>query len=252
MAGAMPEKVATANDAGARQAAEAVARRSYRKLLALLTARTRDVAGAEDALSSAFAAALVDWPASGVPRNPEAWVLAVARRRCIDAARRRRSAEQATGHLRLLAEETLAAAARPDERSALTFVCAHPAIEPALRAPLVLQTLFGFDAAAIGPAFLVSPAGMSQRLVRAKKKIREAGFRFEVPGDAELAARRDALREAIGAALRGLRDRRRERGGPSDPAVRGLGSLGRPGGRMERSGFGGAAARRSPKAAISS
>ena len=197
----MPEKVATPDDAIAREAAEAVARRSYRRLVALLTARTRDVAGAEDALSSAFAAALVDWPASGVPRNPEAWVLAVARRRCIDAARRRRSAEQAAGHLRLMAEESEAATERPDEGFALTFVCAHPAIDPALRAPLILQTLLGFDAAAIGSAFLVSAAGMSQRLVRAKKKVREAGFRFEAPGGAELAARRDAVREAIGAAL---------------------------------------------------
>jgi RNA polymerase sigma-70 factor (ECF subfamily) len=197
----MPEKVATPDAAAAREAVEAVARRSYRRLVALLTARTRDVAGAEDALSSAFAAALVDWPASGVPRNPEAWVLAVARRRGIDAARRRRSAEQAAGHLRLMAEETHASAERPDEGFALTFVCAHPGIDPGIRAPLILQTLFGFDAAAIGSAFRVSPAGMSQRLVRAKKKIREAGLRFEGPGSAEVAARRDAVRDAIGAAF---------------------------------------------------
>lgn len=103
-----------ASEAVAREAAEAVARRSYGKLVALLTARTRDVAGAEDALSSALATALVDWPASGVPRNPEAWVLAVARRRCIDAARRRRSAETAAGHLRLMAEEIEAGTERPD------------------------------------------------------------------------------------------------------------------------------------------
>ena len=191
-----------AREAVARDAAEAVARRSYGKLVALLVARTRDVAGAEDALSSALATALADWPASGVPRDPEAWVLAVARRKCIDAARRRRSAEQAAGHLRLLAEELEAATERPDERCALTFVCAHPAIDPAVRAPLLLQILFGFDAAAIGSAFRVSPAGMSQRLVRAKKKIRAAGLRLEVPGRAELAARRDAVREAIGTAFR--------------------------------------------------
>ena len=130
--------------------------------------------------SSALATALADWPASGVPRNPEAW-LAVARRKCIDAARRRRSAEQAAGHLRLLAEESEAATERPDERCAVTFVCAHPAIDPAIRAPLLLQILFGFDAAAIASAFRVSPAGMSQRLVRAKKKIRAAGLRLEAP-----------------------------------------------------------------------
>src|SRR6202023_2954268 len=104
----------------ARAAAEAVARRSYGKLVAFLAARTRDVAGAEDALSEAFAAALVDWPASGIPASPEAWLMAVARRKMIDAARRRRSHEDAAGHLQLMHEELEAAAARetqiPDQR----------------------------------------------------------------------------------------------------------------------------------------
>jgi RNA polymerase sigma-70 factor (ECF subfamily) len=163
--------MAREGDATAREAAEAVARRSYGKLVALLAARTRDVAGAEDALSDAFAAALVDWPASGVPRNPEAWLLTVARRKGIDAARRRRSAQDAAGHLRLLAEEIEAAAAGgtepSDERLPLMFACAHPALDPGIRAPLVLQTILGFDAASIGSAFLVSPATMGQRLVRA-------------------------------------------------------------------------------------
>jgi RNA polymerase sigma-70 factor, ECF subfamily len=211
----MPETVVRSGDARAHDAAEAVARRSYGRLVALLTARTRDVAGAEDALSSAFAAALVAWPASGVPRNPEAWVLAVARRRWIDAARRRRSAERVAGQLRLMAEELHAATEHPDERCALTFVCSHPAIDPGIRAPLILQALFGFDAAAIGSALSVSPAGMSQRLVRTKKRIRKAGLRFEAPGGAELAARREAVREAIEAAFSkvGRPPARRSRGG---------------------------------------
>ncbi len=80
-----------AADQPAAEAAEAVARRSYGKLVAFLAARTGDVAAAEDALADAFAAALADWPASGIPRNPEAWLMAVARRRLIDAARRRRT-----------------------------------------------------------------------------------------------------------------------------------------------------------------
>ena len=89
----------------ARTTAEAVARRSYGKLVAFLAARTGDVAAAGDALSEAFAAALTDWPAREIPASPEAWLMAVARRRMIDAARRRRSGQDAAGHLRLMAEE---------------------------------------------------------------------------------------------------------------------------------------------------
>jgi RNA polymerase sigma-70 factor (ECF subfamily) len=163
------------------------------------------VAGAEDALSEAFAAALADWPASGVPKTPEGWLLTVARRKWIDATRRRHSAEEAAGHLQLLAEESEAAATvdtwLPDERLSLMFACAHPAIDPGIRAPLILQTLLGFDAAAIGSAFLTSPATMSQRLVRAKRKIREAGIPLEVPEGEDLAPRLDAVLEAIYAAF---------------------------------------------------
>ena len=193
-------------DETARATAEAVARRSYGKLLAFLAARTRDVAGAEDALSDAFAAALADWPASGIPDRPEAWLMTVARRKTIDAVRRRQTGADAAGHLRLMAEEIEAMAADedmsiPDERLRLMFACAHPAISPAIRAPLILQTVLGFDAAAIASAFLVSPAAMSQRLVRAKVKIREAGIPFRVPERELLAERLDAVLEAIYAAF---------------------------------------------------
>src|SRR4051812_44952612 len=93
----------------ARETAEAVARRSYGKLVAFLAARTRDVAGAEDSLSEAFAAALAGWPASGIPKNPEAWLLTAARRRQVDAVRRRKTRSEASDHLRLVAEEMEAA-----------------------------------------------------------------------------------------------------------------------------------------------
>ena len=117
------------NDEHAREAAEAVARRSYGKLVAFLAARTRDVAGAEDALSEAFAAALVDWPARGIPGSPEAWLLAVARRKLIDAARQRHTGAGAAEHLRLMAE--LAA----DEDSEPAHSRRSPVLDVRLRPP---------------------------------------------------------------------------------------------------------------------
>jgi len=189
----------------ARDAAEGVARRSYGKLIAFLSARTRDVAAAEDALAEAFAAALADWPKNGVPQSPEAWLLAVARRKSVDAARRRRTGEQAAEHLKMMQDELDAAATHatdiPDQRLALMFACAHPAIDPAIRAPLILQTILGFDAATIASAFLIAPAAMGQRLARAKQKIARAGVPFRVPARAETAERLDAVLVAIYAAF---------------------------------------------------
>lgn len=190
--------------AKAHAAAEAAARHSYGKLVAYLAARSRDVAGAEDALSEAFAAALAQWPRDGVPAKPEAWLMSVAKRRGIDAVRRRQTTVDARAHLALIAEEAEAMPANhhdiPDERLRLMFACAHPAIEPGIRAPLILQTLLGFDAAAIASAFLVSPATMAQRLVRAKARIKEAGIPFRVPESEEIGERLGAVLEAIYAA----------------------------------------------------
>lgn len=183
--------------ADAANAADAVARRSYGRLVAFLASRTRDVAGAEDALSEAFTAALQHWPADGVPRNPEAWLMAVAKRKMVDAARRRQSGESGAEHLRLLAELGDEGEAQiPDDRLALMFACTHPAIEAGVRAPLMLQAILGFDAAAIGSAFLVAPSTMGQRLVRAKSRIRQTGIPFRVPEQAELRERLSSVLDA--------------------------------------------------------
>jgi RNA polymerase sigma-70 factor (ECF subfamily) len=190
-------------DLSARSTAEAVARRSYGKLIAFLAARTRDVAAAEDALSEAFAAALADWPKQGCPLNPEAWLLTVARRKTIDMARRRHNRETAAEELRILAKGLEAAADQeiPDQRLALLFACAHPAIELGIRSPLMLQVVLGLDAKMVASAFLMSPAAMGKRLVRAKEKIRQAGIPFRIPEREELPERVDAVLEAVYAAF---------------------------------------------------
>jgi RNA polymerase sigma-70 factor, ECF subfamily len=188
----------------AAKAAERVARESYGRLIAWLAARTRDVAAAEDALAEAFVAALRVWPVEGVPRNPDAWLLTVARRRHIDAVRHWQTRRVGDEQPMLMADHVDALGAAlddiPDQRLALMFACAHPAIEPTTRAPLILQTLFGLSAAEIAAAFLVSPPTMSQRLVRAKTRIKEAGIPFRIPDREQLPERLDAVLEAIYAA----------------------------------------------------
>ncbi|HEY2179828.1 MAG TPA: DUF6596 domain-containing protein [Caulobacteraceae bacterium] len=186
------------------RAAERIARESFGRLVALVAARTGDVAAAEDALADAFAAALSQWPTGGVPDNPAAWLLTVARRRATDLARRRAVETGGADHLALMAEELEEAVASPeaipDRRLALMFACAHPAIDRAVRAPLMLQVVLGFSADDIAQAFLVPPATMGQRLVRAKSRIRDAGIPFRTPGREELAERLAAVLEAIYAA----------------------------------------------------
>jgi RNA polymerase sigma-70 factor, ECF subfamily len=183
--------------------AERVARESYGRLLALLTACTRDVAAAEDALADAFAAALTAWPRAGAPDNPEAWLFAAAKRKLIDAARRAQTA--AAGQAEIVRgieeiEEAVSERGAPDRRLALMFACAHPDIDAAARTPLMLQTVLGLSGERIAAAFLVAPAAMSQRLVRAKKRIAESRIPFDVPPPDEWTARLDGVLQAIYAA----------------------------------------------------
>jgi predicted RNA polymerase sigma factor len=183
---------------------ERVARESYGRLVAYLSANTHDVAAAEDALSEALLKALRVWPLDGLPQNPEAWLLTAARNSIIDLIRHQRVVSESEPTLLSLTKESTEinwASEFPDERLKLLFVCAHPAIDPAMHTPLMLQTVLGIDAARIAGAFLVSPKTMGQRLVRAKIKIRDGGIRFEIPQERNLPERLDAVLEAIYAAF---------------------------------------------------
>jgi RNA polymerase sigma-70 factor (ECF subfamily) len=185
-------------DAQVRARAEDVARAAYGKLVAMLASRSGDIIAAEDALSDAFVAALRTWPDRGIPDRPEAWLLTVARNRRTDRARR-------DARLVITDEANDMADAQPtetddpqlDERLKLLFVCAHPAIDPAIRTPLMLQTVLGLEAEQIARAFLVSPSAMAQRLVRAKKKIKSAGIPFVVPEPDAYPERMAAVLEAV-------------------------------------------------------
>jgi RNA polymerase sigma-70 factor (ECF subfamily) len=172
--------------------------------VAYLSVHTQDLAGAEDALSEALLKALTVWPRDGVPQNPEAWLLTTARNSLVDFFRHQRVVLASEPNLLLLTQDLAEATLEtnfPDERLKLLFVCAHPAIDPAMHTPLMLQTVLGLDAVRIAGAFLVSPKTMGQRLVRAKTKIRDGGIRFEVPEQHQLSQRLDAVLEAIYAAF---------------------------------------------------
>jgi RNA polymerase sigma-70 factor (ECF subfamily) len=185
----------------ARITAERVARESYGRLIAILSARTRDIAGAEDALGDALLSALKTWPERGVPANPDAWLLTAARNAAKNVTRRAGLHKSVENDLALLEERNAADPSPfPDERLKLMFVCAHPAIDPALRAPLMLQVVLGLDAVRIARAFLISPATMGQRLVRAKTKIRDAGLTFDIPEAKVLPDRLEEVLDAVYAA----------------------------------------------------
>ncbi|MEV0670191.1 DUF6596 domain-containing protein [Mycobacterium sp. NPDC050441] len=171
---------------------------SYGRLLALLAAQGRDIAAAEDALADAMERAVGRWPRDGVPDNPEAWLLAVARNRLRDMWKSpgyRLSGPWTEDYD--VAWDMAEPAAIPDRRLELMLVCAHPAIAADIRTPLMLQTVLGVDAAVIAAAFAVAPATMAQRLVRAKKRIRDTGIPFTLPERVDLDVRLPEVLEAV-------------------------------------------------------
>lgn len=189
---------------------DGIAREHYGRLLAILAKTTGDIAAAEDALADAFAKALTKWPGDGIPDNPQSWLITVARNRARDrlssSAHRTSIGGEALENMERRSDAALASMetmanldtqALPDERLALMFVCAHPAINEAARTPLMLQTVLGLEAATIATAFAIPAATMAQRLVRAKAKIKQAGIAFAVPDTSVMDERVESVLEAI-------------------------------------------------------
>ncbi|WP_199442164.1 RNA polymerase sigma factor [Umezawaea beigongshangensis] len=182
---------------------EAVFREEHGRLLASLVRRYRDLDLAEDVASEAIEAALATWPVQGVPANPGAWLLTTARRRAVDRLRRDTTYAAKLALLQVEADRTdpapppVVGADLPDERLQLFFTCAHPALPAEDRAALTLRCLAGLTTQEVARAFLVPPPTMAKRLVRVKKKIREARVPFRVPDATELPHRLPGVLQVV-------------------------------------------------------
>ncbi len=189
-------------------AVERVARESYGRLVAIICRKTNDLAAAEDALASALLTALETWSQSGLPVDPEAWLIRVAQRKWLDETRHSQLRDRVLREvispvLALLQEKSAMHSSEDplqDDRLAMMFACAHPAIEPSMRTPLILQAVLGIDAGRIASAFLINPQTMSQRLVRVKNKLKVAKIPFELPPEHQWQDRLDDVLSAIYAA----------------------------------------------------